>query len=414
MSSDVIFVYVIDSEGVGQGIKMTSGSVHTITNLVDPNGNPISIQYPLPTDSDSAYAKDIDVSNSIVTGWKDSEGVESADNILIPVTGLHTEIINDSATSPKVLLMHFERSINAHQVGLGCTAGGDFSNVKVSLLGSGGTARTVNDDSANNTKYTSRNYGFEPELFNAVKLEFLTTDPVCISNITIQKSVNVGAQIQGLRADGIIGTVNLTNGNNLKISLEELESGVSVNSNSQLRITPFSSDGTEYNTDPNTADLVVIDQDHHEIHEGDHYFVSGYDILANAAVLDLVIITPAGPSEMHYTADITSSAEVVAYLYEDITESGDGDAVVVHNNNRNSLNVAGVTITKDPTVTDLGTVLRTHSGGSTGPFAQGTSARSSKELIFKPSTKYLIRVVSGAGDNIVDWEIVWYEHAPVN
>ena len=37
-----------------------------------------------------------------------------------------------------------------------------------------------------------------------------------------------------------------TSSGNAKISLEELESGISVNSNSQLKITPYFSDGTEY------------------------------------------------------------------------------------------------------------------------------------------------------------------------
>lgn len=55
----------------------------------------------------------------------------------------------------------------------------------------------------------------------------------------------VKAVITGKRTDGSFDNVNLTNGNNMKISLEELEVGISSNSKAQLNVTQFLADGTE-------------------------------------------------------------------------------------------------------------------------------------------------------------------------
>ena len=57
---------------------------------------------------------------------------------------------------------------------------------------------------------------------------------------SLRKSV-----ITGKRADGIFDNVGLTNGANMKVSLEELESGISSNANSQLNTTQFDSLGNE-------------------------------------------------------------------------------------------------------------------------------------------------------------------------
>lgn len=385
---------------------------HTIkyVHIIDEEDKVVSPQYPLPTDGDSLYAKDIWVEESIITNWCNEDGECVDENALIPVTGLHSIITNSTSDNPKILRIHFKRSINAHQVGIGTYGGGDFSNVKIKLVGSGHVERTVIDDSTNDTKYTSKNYPFEPQLFNYVQIEFHTTDTISVSNITIQKSINVGAQIYGLRADGTVGVVNVTNGDNLKISIEEFETGVSVNSNTQLKITQFDSSGNEVSIDSADNALTTIDQEHHEVHEGNHYFAGSYTTLGTSGVLDIIIVTPNTAIRMHYTAIVNSTAEMIAAFHEGVTETGDGAAVSIFNSDRNSSNTSTITMSTDPTtVSDTGTLLRAHSGGSTGPFAVGSAARSTSENILKQNTKYLIRITSNAADNIIDWEVIWYE-----
>lgn len=55
----------------------------------------------------------------------------------------------------------------------------------------------------------------------------------------------VKAVLTGENPGGDFINFSATNGGNFKVSIEELESGVSVNSNSQLKVTPFDSSGDE-------------------------------------------------------------------------------------------------------------------------------------------------------------------------
>ncbi len=65
-------------------------------------------------------------------------------------------------------------------------------------------------------------------------------------NITDEDDAElVKAVLTGKKADGTFDNASLTNGGNFKVSLEELESGISVNSNSQLKTTSYDSSGNE-------------------------------------------------------------------------------------------------------------------------------------------------------------------------
>lgn len=168
----------------------------SIDSKILTNGGDVSVQNPFPCDGDSVYAKDVWVDESSTTGWVDVDS--TGDNVaVIPFNNLHTHILNSTSDNPKVLLIHFKRTIPAHQIGFGCYEGVDsFSNIKIELLGSSGEVRRTVDDSSNDTKYNSKNYDFEPALFNAIRVYFYTDDEVCISNITIQKSINTDASLK--------------------------------------------------------------------------------------------------------------------------------------------------------------------------------------------------------------------------
>ena len=182
------------------------GLVNNAQSYIDDNTgdyNEISVQHPLPTDGDSVYAKDVWVDESITTDWLDVD--ETGEDIsIIPFANLHTRIANETSNNPKILQIHFNRTVSLDQVGIGCFLEGTFSNVVVKLLGSGGMVREAYDDSANNTKYTSNNYRFSPDLGNAVLIEFHTDDPVCISNITIQKVRKNVSRLQAVQDGNIV------------------------------------------------------------------------------------------------------------------------------------------------------------------------------------------------------------------
>lgn len=184
---------------------------------------PNDVQNPIQIDGDSVYTKDIWVAESDTTNWIDQDNT-GEELVFIPFNNLHTAICNTTG-NPKTLRVHFNRTIYSSQLALGVAAhpGKTFSNVVIKLLGSGGTIRDTVDDSNNNTKYTSREYPFEPQLFNAIDLEFHTDDEVCITNCTIQKSTNVNAFIQAQKPDDTIANIQATTGGNLKVSIEEYD-----------------------------------------------------------------------------------------------------------------------------------------------------------------------------------------------
>jgi len=128
---------------------------------------------------------------------------------------------NSSATNPKQIVISFNRTVQALQIGIGENNGGNFSNVKISLLGSGGYTRSLYDGSADSTKRTSLNVQFENELFNSIRIEFMTVDTVSLSNITIQKARYNTTQIQGKTPQGTFEVVNLSTLGNLLVSLAE-------------------------------------------------------------------------------------------------------------------------------------------------------------------------------------------------
>lgn len=163
------------------------------------------VQEPLPNGVDSVYEQDVDFTNSDFSDW-------AGDETQLFRSPFSTSISNGTADNPKQIVVAFERTTKAMQIGLGENNGGDFSNVKISLLGSGGATRSIYDDSANNTKLTSLNAEFEAELFNSLLIEFYTSDPVALSNITIRKASYVTSQIQGVDENGDLQTARVSKG----------------------------------------------------------------------------------------------------------------------------------------------------------------------------------------------------------
>ena len=205
--------------------NMVGNLVVDNTQLVGVHGSPVTVQTPIPTDGDSVYSKDVWVEESLTTDWVNLD--DSTEEILVPFTNLHTAISNSTTDNPKAIRVHFNRTVSLNQVGMGCVkAGKSFSNVKITMLGSGGVSRTALDDSANNTKYTSRDYVFGPELANAVLIQFYTTDEVVISNITIQKITKTASRLEALTDDDVVVDIGATRSKNLKVT--DAENGLAI------------------------------------------------------------------------------------------------------------------------------------------------------------------------------------------
>ena len=174
----------------------------------------VGIYNPLSVDGDRVHNQDIDYNNSDFTDW-------IGDQSLLFESPFSASITNSTGDNPKQIILAFNYTIKALQIGFGENNGGNFSNVKVSLLGSGGAERAIFDQSTDNTKKTSLNVEFENELFNSLLIEFFTTDPVSLSNIIIFKSQYNTTQIQGIKPNGEFAIVNTNILGNLLVSLDE-------------------------------------------------------------------------------------------------------------------------------------------------------------------------------------------------
>jgi len=200
--------------------------------LLDENDNRVWVQAPLPTDWDSLYSKDINTTLSSTWGfsWAITDLFDS----------VSTTITDATATNPKELTIVLKRPMDSWAIKI-CTDTWDFSNVTIILKDASWTVKATIDDSANNTKYTSKEYVTTPTWFCTMVVQFHTADAVTLGFMLVFKAIHTHSQLMALKPDWTSTFIDATNWWNLKMSLEELESWISVNSNSQLRVTRYSS-----------------------------------------------------------------------------------------------------------------------------------------------------------------------------
>ena len=220
----------------GRELELSSNSNIPI-ELINSDGSHVDVHHPVPTDGDSVYHKDV---------WDDESDIgDFSGSISDLFDNLHTVIANTTATNPKEILIHFKRTIVTNAIGLGSFTG-SFSNVEIQAGNSGGIFTTLIDESSSSTLYTSRTFQLPVTSgMNAIKIIFHTTNTISLSNVVVLKSNSVVARLQATKPAGTVTDINATNGGNLKVSVEEFESGISVNSNSQLKVTPYDSSGNE-------------------------------------------------------------------------------------------------------------------------------------------------------------------------
>lgn len=155
------------------------------------------------------------------------------------------------------------------------------------------------------------------------------------------------------------------------------------------------------NTYP-TEVITVIDTYHDLVHKGKYFSGGYYDAaLVNAGVLDLLLQSSSAHLS-HAKSAVAASGDCVINIYEDTTFSSAGAAVTMTNHNRASADVFSGTVTSNPTVTSVGTILdgtgflpggTKHTGGG-GEFGFNN------EFVFAKSKNYLIRVTNVSGVTI--------------
>ena len=146
------------------------------------------------------------------------------------------------------------------------------------------------------------------------------------------------------------------------------------------------SDERPYEIDKITRAMPVVDYSHHEIHEGDHFFVKGFFDL-NTSTFDFMFVTPNTITYSHSIWEVAAEGEMNFLLYENASVSANGTPIPSFNNNRNSNNIALTLAYELPTVITTGALVWSGVVGSAK--ASGGIARSDNEFIGRINTKYL-------------------------
>jgi len=166
--------------------------------------------------------------------------------------------------------------------------------------------------------------------------------------------------------------------------------------------------------DASTNQPIVMATEHHEIHEGDHYYIQGYLELADEATYYVKLVTPNTTTWAHFIFDIKSTGICTTTFDEGATGGmADGSAVTPINNNRNSTNTSAMVLTGGVTA-NTGYALRLENdkwGANGFKESIGGGSGRSDELILKQNTVYCRGFISGADNNIIQFKASWYEHS---
>jgi hypothetical protein len=188
-----------------------------------------------------------------------------------------------------------------------------------------------------------------------------------------------------------------------------------VSSSGSLSTVLENENGNALGVDTSTRALIGIDYEHHEIHSGSHYYVSGFNTLDDGDTSIVGLMTADTTKSVHLTFSIEGTGETQYRIYEGSTYTG-GVSAIPFNSDRNSTNVSGIVAVIAPTVLTNGLLIASQSAGknSTVPSRASLTANSTRanEIILKRNTDYTIQITSVGDDNIVSFEVPWYEHTP--
>jgi len=190
-----------------------------------------------------------------------------------------------------------------------------------------------------------------------------------------------------------------------------------------------------FHLDPTTHALVVIEAEHHEIHEGHMWHLTDTDtdvdistpkyrlIVAPEESPDVSSLTgPDGKAMQnhdfdyyfcHFYAEVNSDTDCTIEFFEAPTISANGTQLTAYwrNRNRDDTQIL-TTFYKDPTVSADGTKLA-HDKLTTNTRPQrsvGGSSVDRFEWVLYPEKKYIIKVTVESDDAIVTLSSMSYEH----
>ena len=165
-----------------------------------------------------------------------------------------------------------------------------------------------------------------------------------------------------------------------------------------------------FHIDELTGINVYMSLEHHYIHEGNHFFVSGFETEASAGTIVFGVTTH--NKEAHMTFEVSGTSQLEMYIYEDATIT-DGTPATPVNNRRSSPNKSTLTIVKDPSISVAGTLRYSQSSGLAGsPPTSGDLTGlhdREREIVLNTNTTYTFNIISRDNNNVISYIGEWYE-----
>lgn len=185
-----------------------------------------------------------------------------------------------------------------------------------------------------------------------------------------------------------VRSVEGTTGNNLKVSLDQVET--------------------------TTNSVKTMSYSHAELHSGDHYFYKQTHLIAKAGVLDLLIVFPDTTRWGHVTIDVEAvTSQILLQRYRRTTVSANGTLKDTYNRNQNIADNNTIEIYEAPTITTVGDLTCSTTIGS-GKRSSGGGERDNNEIIGQQGTNSLIRITeANIQATYVNVHIDWYEHTSI-
>jgi len=173
--------------------------------------------------------------------------------------------------------------------------------------------------------------------------------------------------------------------------------------------------------DASTNALETVEYEHHEIHSGSHYFVTGYVDLAINHVLDFTWLMPNTTEWIHWTWSISTESETLWQVYEGAAVVNPlANLVTPYNSNRNSVNTSATTMRYEDQVNLAAANADTNVAGATligsgisGAGKDAGDAKRTNELVMKQNTLYCLRATATAA-GFINFRMNWYEHTDKN
>lgn len=164
-----------------------------------------------------------------------------------------------------------------------------------------------------------------------------------------------------------------------------------------------------------TNSLKILTDEHHKIHEGDHFFYTDSVQLNADATQDYLLTTPDTTRLVHLKINITGNAITQFDLFEASDKDGTTPQVA-YNSNRNSEVAPTMTIHKGISggSTDGIKIYTMKSGSATQISRDPLVSQRDNEIILKQNTKYIVRITSGTNSNLTNTQIEWYEHTNIS